>query len=738
MTGNLSRFLSKREKRPSKAYDGEIKPYNPDTKLLGAENREAVTCYLDALLFAMFARLDSFEAMLYENFEDAPRKKLARLLRLWVNMLRSGKLITVDIVCYLIACWLPFTNIPLQKTQHLQEALAECGWESAAQVRQQDTSEAFTFITGQLELPLLTLKMDLFHTGKEDPKDDHKFVNERLLEVAILEQPPKEAPIEVKRHLEHQRRNTLQSEKSADKVPISEKAQAMHIETVEVVERSESPIQEEPPKNPAIEKLRPTAGRKRADSIFSQRRVVPSDPEKRAVDDGEAEGAESSRQRKGSIRTEVLMPAWQFFKLLPWHTNNAPTSDAQVAAHFSRKRPVLGICLKRYSMSNTGTASRLDTFIDIPLEIAVPNFVTDDNIQENSPLAGNFKLVLQSVVCHRGRSVTSGHYVALVRVTDTSSEEEPDPWMLFDDLARERVKYVDVMQALHKESPYLLFYQVQPIDESLMPVDPPSYNEATSRSVSDVLDERRQSLEPLQKAESTGSIAVDDDVADTVLVDPASPTSPNGAPNSGIAAASDAFDFASSTRTSLDVSTILDGPRGRSSMSSNRRSSLTFDDSSIRSSVPTTPMDESRTSSLGIPVSRRGSKAGIPGFGTIKKSKSRPDSVGAEGSNRFSMAGLNMGGLSMSKLTSRGSKSEPSTNTVDMQISVPEENVTESVGKASESEAAGLKVKEGKEKDKDKGKREKSKSRSRDFGGHHHHHGKKKKGEVPDRDCIVM
>lgn len=772
------------------AYDGEIKPYNPDTKLLGAENREAVTCYLDALLFAMFARLDSFEAMLYENFEDAPRKKLARLLRLWVNMLRSGKLITVDIVCYLIACWLPFTNIPLQKTQHLQEALAECGWESAAQVRQQDTSEAFTFITGQLELPLLTLKMDLFHTGKEDPKDDHKFVNERLLEVAILEQPPEGSTvitledclenyfnnrIEVKRHLEHQRRNTLQSEKSADKVPISEKAQAMHIETVEVVERSESPIQEEPPKNPAIEKLRPTAGRKRADSIFSQRRVVPSDPEKRAVDDGEAEGAESSRQRKGSIRTEVLMPAWQFFKLLressfwvtnglhladslpAWHTNNAPTSDAQVAAHFSRKRPVLGICLKRYSMSNTGTASRLDTFIDIPLEIAVPNFVTDDNIQENSPLAGNFKLVLQSVVCHRGRSVTSGHYVALVRgkapnskgdspsrptspsaVTDTSSEEEPDPWMLFDDLARERVKYVDVMQALHKESPYLLFYQVQPIDESLMPVDPPSYNEATSRSVSDVLDERRQSLEPLQKAESTGSIAVDDDVADTVLVDPASPTSPNGAPNSGIAAASDAFDFASSTRTSLDVSTILDGPRGRSSMSSNRRSSLTFDDSSIRSSVPTTPMDESRTSSLGIPVSRRGSKAGIPGFGTIKKSKSRPDSVGAEGSNRFSMAGLNMGGLSMSKLTSRGSKSEPSTNTVDMQISVPEENVTESVGKASESEAAGLKVKEGKEKDKDKGKREKSKSRSRDFGGHHHHHGKKKKGEVPDRDCIVM
>jgi len=57
---------------------------------------------LDALLFAMFARLDGFEAMLYNSLEDAPRKKLAGLLRLWVNLLRSGRLITVDIVSYQI------------------------------------------------------------------------------------------------------------------------------------------------------------------------------------------------------------------------------------------------------------------------------------------------------------------------------------------------------------------------------------------------------------------------------------------------------------------------------------------------------------------------------------------------------------------------------------------------------------------------------------------------------------
>ena len=78
--------------------EGIIKSYDPSVKLLGAVNREGVTCYLDALLFAMFARLGSFEAMLYNNFEEVNKKRMATLLRLWVNTLRLGKLITTDIV----------------------------------------------------------------------------------------------------------------------------------------------------------------------------------------------------------------------------------------------------------------------------------------------------------------------------------------------------------------------------------------------------------------------------------------------------------------------------------------------------------------------------------------------------------------------------------------------------------------------------------------------------------------
>jgi|TARA_R110002003_G_scaffold48_14_gene4021 hypothetical protein len=82
----------------NESFEGELKDYDPNVTMVGAINRNMVTCYLDALLFAMFARLDSFEAMLYDNFEDEPRRKLAAVLRLWVNLLRTGQLIRVELV----------------------------------------------------------------------------------------------------------------------------------------------------------------------------------------------------------------------------------------------------------------------------------------------------------------------------------------------------------------------------------------------------------------------------------------------------------------------------------------------------------------------------------------------------------------------------------------------------------------------------------------------------------------
>lgn len=77
--------------------------------------------------------------------------------------------------------------------------------------------------------------MDIYHTGKEEVNDDHKFVNERLLEVAVPEDPGNGSAItledcletyfnnriEVRRYLE--RRNTLQPLRSIPSINSSDK-----------------------------------------------------------------------------------------------------------------------------------------------------------------------------------------------------------------------------------------------------------------------------------------------------------------------------------------------------------------------------------------------------------------------------------------------------------------------------------------------------------------------------------
>ncbi|KAJ9643105.1 hypothetical protein H2199_004629 [Coniosporium tulheliwenetii] len=671
------------------ALEGILTPYNPRVKLLGAENREAVTCYLDALLFAMFARFDSFEAMLYDTFNDEPRKLLSAVLRLWVNMLRSGRLITVDI------------------TKQLQEALSRCGWEDAAKVHQQDASEAFTFITGKLELPMLTLKMDIYHSGKTDAKDDHKIVNERLLEVSIPEPSEDGKPItleeclesyfnnriEVKRHL--QRRNTLQSHISADK------ATALHIEVVEVSSRPDSPA---PLRLPLLPRRTP------GPSVHAGERTAYSASERWRLEILQMERA-TTMYLLAVRAVNELSPF--FFSLIPWYTetSNAPTNDAQVAAHFSAKRPVLGICLKRYAFLPNGTPRRLDTYIDIPLEIGLPHFISDDRMEEEEgPLSGNFKLSLQSIVCHRGISVDSGHYIALVRgdapnadnnsttmspslsrpasaTSSVTSHSSDSHWLRFDDLAAERVSYVDIAQALKEESPYLLFYQVQPINDSASAPSsrdgaPPPYSEADSLTSAD----RSTSTGQFPNAPSTTTVNTTPTPTAAASTDAVNWTQPNSPEIFNPALA----DSSTTTLTTFGgTASPLEEKRGRrqsltllsratdrlsaatnaarTSFESNntRRSSVVLSaaPSSVATapdSTATTPGEEigaggAKSGFLGEALGRRGSRAGTSGAaagtgaGAGKKggSKSRPTSQSGEG-NRLS--------FSMSRLTGKKSR----------------------------------------------------------------------------------
>jgi hypothetical protein len=164
-------------------------------------------------------------------------------------------------------------------------------------------------------------------------------------------------------------------------------------------------------------------------------------------------------------------------------------------------------------MTNEGVGTRLDTYIDIPLEIGLPHFISEDSGSDQGfePNFTNFKMSLQSVICHRGKSLGAGHYISLARSqkpadTTRRGRSADTSWLRFDDLAKERITTVNIHKALKDECPYLLFYQVQPVDdddEDFDPDDrgnPPTYDEATvNGSITD------NTLSPTESATDTAS-----------------------------------------------------------------------------------------------------------------------------------------------------------------------------------------------------------------------------------------
>ncbi|KAL6854179.1 ubiquitin carboxyl-terminal hydrolase domain-containing protein [Trichoderma novae-zelandiae] len=578
--------------------------------MVGAENRSAVTCYIDALLFAMFSKLDAFECMLRNDFPlDDPRNKLVTLLRIWVNMLRSGKLIHTDL------------------TKVIQDTMAECGWSDARLLEQQDTSEAFAFLTEKLELPLLSLQVDLYHQGKQD-KDDHKIVYERLLNLAVPSDPdgsgvkledcleeyfntqvdvlrdseeakkaeadaanpslsPKlmipvqiqlvrdspagessttpavvtSSPIELSPAkpladvlLEKDEEENGEEEAKTDGGPTVENnipKERTSEDEAEAKQAKEEKAQDEKAKEEKAKEEenaeeeddgnRPASEQVNGTSQNSSAGDVPQS--NAAGDHSTASSSNPLRNRSASVIQRVLLdeqgrptsseniarrkrtsmkgstvvravtiPAWQFFRLIPWHAvkSTEPQNDVEVAMNFDQ-RPVVGICLKRYAMTESGRPQRHNTYIDIPESMRLPHFMLADGPhieEETNGLATEYKLVLQSVICHRGDSLQSGHYIAFARVApklltgnrkhaiDPPPDYEEAQWVKFDDLEiRNRVTFVeDIKESLKVEMPYLLFYQIVPM------VDPPGPSTDSTAGGPPSYDDSRSSLERMRSA----------------------------------------------------------------------------------------------------------------------------------------------------------------------------------------------------------------------------------------------
>jgi hypothetical protein len=395
-------------------------------------------------------------------------------------------------------------------------------------------------------------------------------------------------------------------------------------------------------------------------------------------------------------------------------------------------------------MTENGMPKRHNTYIDIPDSLRLPHFMLADQLRVEEDAMGfstEYKLVLQSVVCHRGDSLQSGHYIAFARVapkllTDNRRHDfDPPPdyeeaqWAKFDDLQLDnRVAYVDdIKESLKTEMPYLLFYQIVPMVDVVCPpstedteTEPPSYN----ASKLDI---------------TTG------------------PPTPNLAgPNQlGIMNSTDYFDSANmskpmprppSIRLSADMdrsgrtSSGDEDPHAAGRLGDSRRTSITFTDSTFGTPAITpeaaspaiTPNEETTAQRLSRAASRF-AKGG---------SRSRPVSQAGDGRISTTMNRLS-GLMRTSKEPLRDGQSGLPIST---SISAPPTTYIPSrEGDAVEAEAASpLESKStGKEKEKEKEKERKEEK-------HSHRRGKsksrserekdktKKAGDPPERECSIM
>ncbi|KAF9923379.1 hypothetical protein FBU30_006561 [Linnemannia zychae] len=345
------------------AVHGALIPVNQEIVLGGAVNDQMTSCYIDALLFAMFARLSAFEGLLSVNLDaesdsdseesatgptettgfskrDEERLHTHRLqtwLRMFVNQLRSGKLIQAHVV------------------KELRQHLYSCGWNSPGPLdppgcsRQEDSSELFMFLTEKLHLPYLPLEQRLLH-GAKISDDDDKVITERMLQICIptLDQPLA-APVspQISRLS-----STFSKLMSPSKSTISDSS-SVHAEAsmLDVI---------------SLENL--LAQYFYDNTLTGIRRKVSS-----------GKGAPLSPE------VEIPVSAWQVLELLPFYSSSNEQGGVIQASQsqYPSGVVILPLILKRYSFGADMQARRNGTPIDIPRRIDFSRFV---NPQTTTPL----------------------------------------------------------------------------------------------------------------------------------------------------------------------------------------------------------------------------------------------------------------------------------------------------------------------------------------------------------------
>ncbi|KAF9410875.1 hypothetical protein BGZ94_001497 [Podila epigama] len=380
------------------AVHGTLHPVQQEIQLNGAVNDQMTSCYIDALLFAMFARLSAFEGLLNVNLDgdsdsgsdsdtsgDHPTTttkeskktsekqemllcthRLQTWLRMFVNQLRSGKLVQAHVV------------------KELRQHLYCCGWHCPGPMdppgssRQEDASELFMFLTEKLHLPYLPLEQRLLH-GARISEDDDKVITERMLQISF---------------------------------PTQEQEQQNNLGASLLLRNDGSTSTSKPPKESAFSKFLGKASSSSSSSSTSQNGSMNGG-------DKSTNGSASTLhdvlslenllaqhfydntltgiRRKVSAGTgaplspgvEVPVSAWQVLELLPFYASTNEQGGEVYAnqSQYPSDVVILPLILKRYSFGPDMRPRRIGTPVDIPRRIDFSRFVNPQTPPTSSSAA---------------------------------------------------------------------------------------------------------------------------------------------------------------------------------------------------------------------------------------------------------------------------------------------------------------------------------------------------------------
>lgn len=357
---------------PTLQYKERYSTMAPDIPLVGMDNWKLVLCYIDSLLVSMFYSSSSYDFLLDSTVDEDSTPQLQRdveelkvMLRFIVNLLRSGEF------------------VPSGVLEQLCLVLNSLGCDLAMSGRQQDTLQFFEFLSDSLSLPLLTMKLDIIHSGRMNLNDDLRIIQERVILISV---PPHKGgtdkdkyaavgppvPLEdclnnyfnnsvtVRRHIDQKR---IRSASITEQPEITQSPDLEIYEKFGVVRSSENAIEPSPPpplsSSPrSINILRPAGSHEdgslgeevsafsgMSTSAFSGRSIDSIDRVSQVGSISKvSERMEASRTRSSTIvsvlnnvpvqdpstitrrassisNAEVPLPAWMFLQLLPYYTD---------------------------------------------------------------------------------------------------------------------------------------------------------------------------------------------------------------------------------------------------------------------------------------------------------------------------------------------------------------------------------------------------------------------------------